>query len=71
MTRKQKRDFKNIVVNILSYITIMIIVLAGLFVAYMALDIAGFMAWAMSGQTPEGFYLGEVTCKALNSIINK
>ena len=71
MTRKQKRDLKNIVVNILSYITIIVIVLAGLFVAYMAIDIAGFMAWAMSGQTPEGFYLGEVTCKVLSNIIVK
>ena len=71
MTRKQKRDLKNIVVNILSYITIILIVLAGLFVAYMAIDIAGFMVWAMSGQVPEGFYLGEVTCKVLNNIIVK
>jgi vacuolar-type H+-ATPase subunit I/STV1 len=71
MTRRQKRDLKNIVVNILSYITIMIIVLAGLFVAYMAIDIAGFMAWAMSGQVPEGFYLGEVTFKVLSNIIVK
>ena len=71
MTRKQKRDLKNMIINILSYITIIVIVLAGLFVACMAIDIAGFMAWAMSGQVPEGFYLGEVTCKVLSNIIVK
>lgn len=71
MTQKQKRDLKNIVVNILSYITIIVMVLAGLFVAYIAIDIAGFMAWSMSGQVPEGFYIGEVTCKVLSNIIVK
>ena len=71
MTRKQKRDLKNMIVNILSYITIIIMVLVGLFIAYMAIDFFGLIAWVLSGQTPEGFYLGEVTCKVLSNIIVK
>ena len=84
MTRKQKRNLKNIVVNILSYITIIVIVLAGLLVAYMAIDIAGLtylaldfmglVAWAVSGQVPEGgfntgFYFGRVSYIIISLII--
>ena len=71
MNRKQKRNLKNTIANILTYVTITIMILAGLAIAYLALDLFGFMAWAVSGQTPEGFYLGEVTYKVLNSIIIK
>lgn len=66
MTRKQKRELKNIVVNILTYVTITIMILAGLFVAYMALDFLGLVSWFISGQVPEGgfntgFYFGRVS----------
>ena len=71
MTRRQKRDLKNTIANILTYVTITIMILAGLAIAYLALDLFGFMAWAVSRQTPEGFYLGEVTCKVLSNIIVK
>jgi len=66
MTRKQKRDLKNMIVNILSYITyaIMILAIAGL--VYLALDFLGLVAWVISGQTPEGgfstgFYFGRIS----------
>ena len=71
MNIKQKRDLKNMIVNILSYITYAIIMLAIAGLVYLALDFLGFMAWAVSRQTPEGFYLGEVTCKVLSNIIVK
>ena len=65
MTRKTKRLIKERVATALAYITyaIMIIVIAGL--AYLALDLFGLMAWAVSGQVPEGgfntgFYFGRV-----------
>jgi hypothetical protein len=74
MTRKQKRDLKNIVVNILSYITyaIMMLVIAGL--AYLALDFLGLVAWAVSGQVPEGgfntgYYIGRVSYIIISLII--
>lgn len=69
MTRKQKRDFKNMIINILSYITITIMLLAGLFVAYLALDFLGLVAWVLSEQTPTGFYLGKLTAEVLRLII--
>jgi ABC-type uncharacterized transport system permease subunit len=71
MTRKTKRIIKIRVATVLAYITYAIIMLAIAGLVYLALDFLGLMAWAMSGQTPEGFYLGEVTCKVLNNIIVK
>ena len=66
MNRKTKRIIKERVATVLAYITyaIMIIVIAGL--AYLALDFLGLVAWAVSGQTPEGgfntgFYIGRVS----------
>jgi hypothetical protein len=61
MTKKTKRDLKNMIVNILSYITIIIMVLTSLFVAYIAIDFLGLMAWVISGQTPTGFYIGRIS----------
>ena len=66
MTKQTKRDLKNMIINILSYITIIIMVLASLFVAYIAIDFLGLMAWAMSGQVPEGgfdtgFFFGRIS----------
>ena len=71
LTKKEKRVIKEKVATVLRYITyaIMIIVIAGL--AYLMLDFLGLIAWVLSGQTPEGFYLGEVTCKVLSNIIVK
>ena len=71
MTRKTKRIIKIRVATVLAYITYAIIMLAIAGLAYLALDFIGLIAWAMSGQTPEGFYLGEVTCKVLSNIIVK
>lgn len=74
MNIKQKRDLKNMIVNILSYIIIVIIFLAGLFVAYLALDFLGLIAWVASGQVPEGgfntgFYFGRVSYIIISLII--
>lgn len=74
MTRRQKRDLKNMIINILSYIIIVIIFLAGLFVAYLALDFLGLIAWVASGQVPEGgfntgFYFGRVSYIIISLII--
>ena len=74
MTRRQKRDLKNMIVNILSYIIIVIIFLAGLFVAYLALDFLGLIAWVASGQVPEGgfntgFYFGRISYIIITSLI--
>ena len=65
MNIKQKRDLKNTIANILTYVTITIMILAGLAIAYLALDLFGLMAWAVSGQVPEGgfdtgYYFGRV-----------
>jgi hypothetical protein len=66
MNRKTKRVIKERVATVLRYITcaIMIIVIAGL--AYLALDLFGLVAWAMSGQVPEGgfdtgFFFGRIS----------
>lgn len=74
MTRRQKRDLKNMIINILSYIIIVIIFLAGLFVAYLALDFLGLIAWVASGQVPEGgfntgFYFGRISYIIITSLI--
>ena len=74
MTRRQKRDLKNTIANILTYVTITIMILAGLAIAYLALDLFGFMAWALSGQTPEGgfdtgYYIGRVSYIIISLII--
>ena len=74
MTRRQKRDLKNTIANILTYVTITIMILAGLAIAYLALDLFGFMAWVISGQTPEGgfntgFYIGRVSYIIISLII--
>jgi len=74
MTRRQKRDLKNMIVSILSYIIIVIIFLAGLFVAYLALDFLGLIAWVASGQVPEGgfntgFYFGRISYIIISLII--
>ena len=74
MNIKQKRDLKNMIVNILSYIIIVIIFLAGLFVAYLALDFLGLIAWVASGQVPEGgfntgFYFGRISYIIITSLI--
>ncbi len=64
MTRKTKRIIKIRITTILAYITyaIMILAIAGL--AYLALDFLGLVAWAASGQVPEGgfntgYYIGK------------
>ncbi len=64
MNKKTKRVIKERVATVLRYITyaIMIIAIAGL--AYLVIDFMGLVAWAMSGQVPEGgfntgFYLGK------------
>ncbi len=74
MTRKTKRLIKEKIATVLAYITIglMIIVIAGL--AYLALDLLGLVAWAVSGQVPEGgfdtgYYLGRVSYIIINLII--
>ena len=74
MTRKQKRDLKNTIANILTYVTITIMILAGLAIAYLALDFLGLVAWVASGQTPEGgfntgFYFGRVSYIIISLII--
>ena len=74
MNIKQKRDLKNMIVNILSYIIIVIMLLAGLFVAYLALDFLGLIAWVASGQVPEGgfntgFYFGRISYIIITSLI--
>jgi hypothetical protein len=66
MTRKTKRLIRVRVAKALAYITyaIMMLVIAGL--AYLALDFLGLVAWAVSGQVPEGgfntgFYFGRIS----------
>jgi hypothetical protein len=66
MTKKTKRLIKERVATVLAYITYAIIMLAIAGLAYLALDLFGFMAWAMSGQVPEGgfntgFYFGRIS----------
>lgn len=74
MTRKQKRVIKERVATALAYITyaIMILAIAGL--AYLMLDFLGLVAWAASGQVPEGgfntgFYFGRVSYIIITSLI--
>ena len=74
MTRKTKRLIKERVATILAYITIglIILVIAGL--AYLALDFLGLVAWAVSGQVPEGgfntgFYFGRISYVIITSLI--
>lgn len=74
MNIKQKRDLKNTIANILTYVTITIMILAGLAIAYLMLDFLGFMAWVLSGQVPEGgfdtgYYLGKVNYIIISLII--
>ena len=66
MTRKTKRIIKIRIATALAYITyvIMIIAIAGL--VYLAIDFIGLIAWAISGQVPEGgfdtgFYFGRIS----------
>ena len=66
MTRKTKRLIRVRFAKVLRCITyaIMIIAVAGL--VYLALDFLGLVAWAVSGQTPEGgfntgFYFGRIS----------
>jgi hypothetical protein len=74
MTRKTKRVIKERVATVLAYITyaIMMLVIAGL--AYLALDFLGLVAWAVSGQVPEGgfntgYYIGRVSYIIITSLI--
>jgi hypothetical protein len=74
MTRKTKRLIKERVATALAYITyaIMMLVIAGL--AYLALDFLGLVAWAVSGQVPEGgfntgFYFGRISYIIITSLI--
>lgn len=74
MTRKQKRDLKNTIANILTYITYAIIMLAIAGLAYLVIDFMGLVAWAMSGQVPEGgfntgFYFGRISYIIISLII--
>jgi hypothetical protein len=70
MTRRQKRRIRNIFVDILTYMTIVLIFLAGAFIAYLVIDVTGFMTWIISGQVePEGFYFGKLTAEVLRLII--
>ncbi len=74
MTRKTKRLIKERVATILAYITIGLMMLAIAGLAYLALDFLGLVAWAASGQTPEGgfntgFYFGRVSYMIINLII--
>lgn len=50
--------------------TIVLIFLAGAFIAYLVIDVTGFMTWIISGQVePEGFYFGKLTAEVLRLII--
>ena len=74
MTRKTKRLIKERVATALAYITYAIMVLAIAGLAYLALDFMGLVAWAVSGQVPEGgfdtgYYLGRVSYIIINLII--
>jgi len=66
MTRKTKRLIRVRFAKVLRCITYatMMLVVAGL--AYLALDFLGLVAWAVSGQVPEGgfntgFYFGRIS----------
>ena len=74
MNIKTKRIIKIRIATVLAYITyvIMIIAVAGL--AYLALDFLGLVAWAVSGQVPEGgfntgFYFGRISYIIITSLI--
>jgi hypothetical protein len=74
MTKKTKRLIRVRVATALAYITyaIMMLVIAGL--AYLALDFLGLVAWAVSGQVPEGgfntgYYIGRVSYIIISLII--
>ena len=74
MNIKTKRIIKIRIATVLAYITyaIMIIAVAGL--VYLALDFLGLVAWAVSGQTPEGgfntgFYFGRISYIIISLII--
>ena len=66
MTRKTKRIIRIRIATVLAYITYAIIMLAIAGLVYLALDFLGLVAWAISGQTPEGgfntgFYFGRIS----------
>ena len=74
MTRKTKRLIRVRFAKVLRCITyaIMIIAVAGL--VYLALDFLGLVAWAVSGQVPEGgfntgFYFGRISYIIITSLI--
>jgi len=74
MNIKTKRIIKIRIATVLAYITyaIMIIAVAGL--VYLALDFLGLVAWAVSGQVPEGgfntgFYFGRISYIIITSLI--
>jgi hypothetical protein len=74
MTRKTKRLIKERVATALAYITYAIMVLAIAGLTYLALDFMGLVAWAVSGQVPEGgfntgFYFGRVSYIIISLII--
>ena len=74
MTRKTKRIIKERVATLLAYITYAIMMLAIAGLAYLALDFLGLVAWAISGQVPEGgfdtgFYFGRVSYIIISLII--
>jgi len=74
MTRKTKRLIKERVATVLAYITYAIMMLAIAGLVYLALDFLGLVAWAVSGQTPEGgfntgYYIGRVSYIIINLII--
>ena len=74
MNRKTKRIIKEKVATVLAYITYAIIMLAIAGLVYLALDFLGLVAWAISGQTPEGgfntgFYFGRISYIIIISLI--
>lgn len=59
-TRAQKRENAKAILNIA--VTAIIVIVA--------IDFIGFIAWAMSGQQPEGsFYIGSMTTHIIRAII--
>ena len=74
MTRKTKRLIRVRVATALAYITCAIMVLAIAGLAYLVIDFMGLVAWAVSGQVPEGgfgtgFYVGRVSYIIISLII--
>ena len=60
---------KRVLNNIIAYMLAITTALIALDLVYLLLDVMGFMAWVLSSQTPEGFYLGKITCEILKAIV--